>query len=75
LRAPNEHDLQRLREHDQSARQDLCYMRRPQARLISKVAIAARPAAAVLLALTYVVPQYVEDDLTIAIPDSAAQQH
>ena len=50
-------------------------MRRPQARLISKVAIAARPAAAVLLALTYVVPQYVEDDLTIAIPDSAAQQH
>lgn len=44
---------------------------RPQIRLISKVAIAAL-AAAVLFAFAYIVPQYLEDDLTVAMPDSAA---
>ena len=43
-------------------------------RLICKVAIAAGVAAAVLFALAYIVPQYVEDDLSIAMPDSAAEQ-
>jgi len=47
---------------------------RPQVRLISKVAIAAGVAAAVLFALAYIVPQYIEDDLSIAMPDSAAEQ-
>ena len=46
---------------------------RPQIRLISKVAIAAL-AAAVLFALAYTVPEYLEDDLTVAMPDSAAEQ-
>jgi len=41
--------------------------------LISKVAIAAL-AAAVLFALAYTVPEYLEDDLTVAMPDSAAEQ-
>ena len=45
---------------------------RPQIRLISKVAIAVGLAAAVLFALAYIVPQYLEDDLTVAMPDSAA---
>jgi len=40
--------------------------------LISKVAIAVGLAAAVLFALAYIVPQYLEDDLTVAMPDSAA---
>lgn len=47
---------------------------RPQVRLVSKVAIAAGLAAAVLFALTYIVPQYAADDPSIAMPDSATQQ-
>jgi hypothetical protein len=47
---------------------------RPQVRLISKVAIAAGVAAVILFALAYIVPQYVEDDLSIAMPDSAAAE-
>jgi hypothetical protein len=42
--------------------------------LVSKVAIAAGLAAAVLFALTYIVPQYAADDPSIAMPDSATQQ-
>ena len=41
--------------------------------MISKVAIAAL-AAAVLFALAYTVPEYLEDDPTVAMPDSAAEQ-
>ena len=40
--------------------------------MIPKVAIAAGLAAAVLFALAYIVPQYLEDDLTDAMSNSAA---
>jgi uncharacterized OB-fold protein len=44
---------------------------RPQVRLISKVAIVAGLAAAILFTATYIVPQYLGDDAALVTSDSA----